>query len=89
SELATVMIQYPQLLINIRVQSKAGWDTNEAISAAVSASEAELGNNGRILVRPSGTEPLLRVMAEGPDLAQLEELTGKIADVVKQELGSN
>ncbi len=89
SELAAVMIQYPQLLINIRVQSKAGWDTNEAISAAVSASEAELGNNGRILVRPSGTEPLLRVMAEGPDLAQLEELTGKIADVVKQELGSN
>ena len=89
SELAAVMIQYPQLLINIRVQSKAGWDTNEAISAAVSASESELGDNGRILVRPSGTEPLLRVMAEGPDLAQLEELTGKIADVVKQELGSN
>ena len=49
--------------------------------------EKQLGENGRILVRPSGTEPLIRVMAEGPDQQELEEICQKIADVVKKEQG--
>ncbi len=85
SELARVMTRFPQLLVNIRVRSKDGWETNANIAAAIKAGEDELGDNGRILVRPSGTEPLIRVMAEGPVLADLERIVAAIADVIKAE----
>ena len=62
-------------------------EENENIKAAIAAGEAELGAEGRILVRPSGTEPLIRVMAEGPDQAQLDVICNRIADVVKAEQG--
>jgi phosphoglucosamine mutase len=75
SELADLMTRYPQILKNIRVQTKSGWEKNNLIMAAISAGEAELGEDGRILVRPSGTEPLIRVMAEGPDLDELKRIT--------------
>jgi len=87
SELTALMTTYPQLLVNVRVATKEGWEQNEAISAAIAKGEAELGNDGRILVRPSGTEPLIRVMAEGPDQAQLDRICNEIADVVKKEQG--
>ena len=87
SELTALMTTYPQLLVNVRVATKEGWEKNEAISAAIAKGEAELGNDGRILVRPSGTEPLIRVMAEGPDQAQLDRICNEIADVVKKEQG--
>jgi phosphoglucosamine mutase len=89
SELAGLMTRYPQLLVNVRVQSKEGWQENQVIDAAIKAGEAELGESGRILVRPSGTEPLIRVMAEGPTLPQLEKLVHGIADVIKQEQGQS
>lgn len=89
SELAGLMTCYPQLLVNVRVQSKEGWQDNQVIDAAIKAGEAELGESGRILVRPSGTEPLIRVMAEGPTLPQLEKLVHGIADVIKQEQGQS
>lgn len=89
SELAGLMTRFPQLLVNVRVQSKEGWQDNQAIEAAIKAGEAELGESGRILVRPSGTEPLIRVMAEGPTLPQLEKLVHGIADVIKQEQGQS
>lgn len=89
SELAGLMTRYPQLLVNVRVQSKDGWQDNQIIDAAIKAGEAELGESGRILVRPSGTEPLIRVMAEGPTLPQLEKLVHGIADVIKQEQGQS
>ena len=85
SQLAHVMTRFPQLLVNIRVKSKQGWENNAAIAAAIQAGEQELGDNGRILVRPSGTEPLIRVMAEGPVLPDLERIVATIAEVIKQE----
>ena len=87
SELAGLMTKYPQLLVNVRVLTKAGWETNAAIQDAIREAEEELGSNGRILVRPSGTEPLIRVMAEGPDQEQLDELCHRIGDVIRIEQG--
>ena len=87
SELAGLMTRYPQILKNVRVQTKSGWEDNNLIMAAISAGEEELGDEGRILVRPSGTEPLIRVMAEGPDLDQLERIVDDIAVVVEHEMG--
>ena len=87
SDLTALMTTYPQLLVNVKVATKEGWETNEAIKKAIAAGDEELGENGRILVRPSGTEPLIRVMAEGPDQAQLDTICNAIADVVKKEQG--
>lgn len=87
SELASLMTKYPQLLVNVRVVTKAGWEDNTLIQAAIAAAEAELGDEGRVLVRPSGTEPLIRVMAEGPEQDQLNELCHRIADTIGREQG--
>lgn len=67
--------------------SKNGWEENEQIRAAVAAAKDELGNDGRILVRASGTEPLIRVMGEGSDKDRLERVIDDIVSVVEQELG--
>ena len=87
SELAGLMTKYPQLLVNVRVLTKAGWETNTAIQDVIREAEEELGSNGRILVRPSGTEPLIRVMAEGPDQEQLNDLCHRIGDIIRIEQG--
>lgn len=87
SEASGVMRSYPQLLINVTVTSKDGWEKNPAILAAISEENDLLGDDGRILVRPSGTEPLIRVMAEGPDQKQLEKICQAIAAVVKEQQG--
>ena len=87
SDLTALMTTYPQLLVNVKVATKEGWATNEAIKEAIAEGDKELGENGRILVRPSGTEPLIRVMAEGPDQVQLDRICHAIADVVKKEQG--
>ena len=87
SELTALMTTYPQLLVNVKVATKDGWEENQAIKDAIEAGNKELGDDGRILVRPSGTEPLIRVMAEGPDQAQLDSICHRIADVVKAEQG--
>ena len=86
SKLTAMMRSYPQLLVNVEVKTKDGWEENAAICKAIKDEEALLGENGRILVRPSGTEPLIRVMAEGPEQGQLEEICQRIADVVRAEL---
>ncbi len=88
SELNEMMVSYPQLLVNVAVKTKDGWEDNEKIKEAIKAGEAELGSEGRILVRPSGTEPLIRVMAEGPDQAVLDKICHSIADVVVAEQGA-
>lgn len=87
SELNELMTSYPQLLVNVRVTSKEGWDANSRIMAAIAAGEKALGDRGRILIRPSGTEPLIRVMAEGPDRDELEQVCNSIADVIREEIG--
>ena len=79
---------YPQLLLNVKItEDKKGlWNRNEAILAAIKEAESVLGDNGRILVRESGTEPLVRVMIEGKDAALVEKYTNMIADTVKAQL---
>lgn len=86
SELARIMQKYPQHMVNVRVKEKNGWDRNSAIRAAVDKVEEALGSNGRVLVRPSGTEPVIRVMAEGPDEHELKSHVAYIADVIQREL---
>jgi phosphoglucosamine mutase len=86
SELKKLMSKYPQVLVNVRVADKSRYAGNEAIAAAVTAAEEALGDNGRVLVRPSGTEALIRVMAEGPDRAEIERHVEAIADAIRQQL---
>ena len=83
SVLAGEMEQYPQILINVPVKQKQGWESKEEIKASIMHAEAELGDTGRVLVRASGTENLLRVMVEGKNQSQIERLANAIADVVK------
>lgn len=87
SELAAEVEEYPQKLVNIRVSDKAGAMTYPAIKTVIEEAEREMDGNGRILVRPSGTEPLLRVMAEAPTVEQVNYYVDKIADVVRAEIG--
>ncbi|NLT96279.1 MAG: phosphoglucosamine mutase [Clostridia bacterium] len=86
SELAALMERLPQVLINVRVKDKNSWKNNAAIQQVVQQAEKQLGKRGRILVRPSGTEPMIRVMAEGNDQRELEEITKGIAMVIEKEL---
>jgi phosphoglucosamine mutase len=86
SELKQVMTKYPQILVNVRVADKTKLAGNAAIEQIIKEVEAELAGNGRVLVRPSGTEPIVRVMAEGPDAAQLQQQVNRIAQVVEREL---
>lgn len=87
SELKQLMSKYPQVLVNVRVEDKSLYAGNSAIAGAVEEVEQELGDNGRVLVRPSGTESLIRVMAEGPEKDQIEDYVARIVNVVKQQLG--
>lgn len=87
AQLADEMEQYPQILINVRVKDKHGWEEKAEIKRAIEAAQSELGDAGRILVRASGTENLLRVMVEGKQQEQIERLANQIADVVKVVMG--
>lgn len=88
SELAKCMEVYPQVLINVKVSNigKVRYATDEEIKKAIAAAEKELGNDGRVLVRVSGTEPLVRVMLEGKDEKLIEKLGNEIAEVVRERL---
>ncbi|WP_404447016.1 phosphoglucosamine mutase [Sutcliffiella horikoshii] len=88
SELAGEMTKFPQLLVNIRVTDKHRVTENAKVAAIIAEVEAEMNGNGRILVRPSGTEPLVRVMAEAPTQEQCDEYVERIAAVVRAEMGT-
>lgn len=86
SELGSVMTKYPQVLLNVRVKNKNGWQEKAAIQEVIKKYQDELDENGQILVRASGTEPLIRVMAEGPNQERLEQIASAIGEVVVAEL---
>jgi phosphoglucosamine mutase len=86
SELAEQMQAAPQSLVNVRVQSKA-WEANAHIQDVIATATETLGSEGRLFVRASGTEPLIRVMAEGADAELVENLAKRVAAIIKQELG--
>lgn len=83
SELALQMKRFPQVLVNSRVNDKERIMNSELIHSKIAEVQQYLGEDGRILVRPSGTEPLIRVMLEGPDQDELEKLAEKVIEAVK------
>lgn len=87
SELAAEMQIFPQRLINVRVTDKYAVTDNAVVAETISAVEAEMNGNGRVLVRASGTEPLVRVMVEAATQESCDAYCTRIADVVKAEMG--
>ena len=87
SELCKVMTVFPQVLVNVDVKSKPDIETVAGIKDAIRSVEAELGEKGRVLVRYSGTQPVCRIMVEGPAIDETRGYCEKIADVVRNNLG--
>ena len=87
SDLASELVTYPQVLLNVRVREKRDLQTVPPITEAMSRVEKRLSGNGRLLVRYSGTEPLLRVMIEGRDQREIQEWAAEIVSTVKEHLG--
>lgn len=87
-KLKSGMTKYPQVLLNVPVESKIDLDTCEPIQAAVSEVESKLQDRGRVLLRPSGTEPLIRVMVEGEDAEEVEQLARQLAKQVQKAMAS-
>lgn len=83
AELLAGVKLFPQVLINVRLQPGQDWKGNAALQASIAAAEAELGETGRVLIRASGTEPLLRVMVEARDAAQARALAERMADAAR------
>ena len=88
AEMARVMTRFPQRLINVRVKDKHALPDCAPVWDAVKAAEGELGEDGRVLIRTSGTEPVVRVMVEAADEAQANEVCERLAQVVGAELGA-
>jgi phosphoglucosamine mutase len=86
ADLAAVMTRLPQVLLNVRGVDRAGVDDCEPLQKAVAEAEAELGQTGRVLLRSSGTEPVVRVMVEAAEASQAEQVAARLADVVRAEL---
>ncbi len=88
SSLATIMQRYPQVMVNVTTspEGKLRFYTDTEVKESIEKAKAALGSTGRIIVRPSGTEPLLRVMVEGENEEQISELTNQVADVLRTRL---
>ena len=87
SALADQMTEYPQVLLGVRVRDRQSWASDPDITRAIEATEARLAGRGRVNVRASGTEKLVRVMAEGPDQAEIDALAHEIASLVQKKVG--
>ncbi len=85
-ELASVMTRLPQVLVNVPDVDKSRADDDAVVAAAVAEEEAELADTGRILLRPSGTEPIVRVMVEAPTEEQARSVADRLAGVVRRQL---
>jgi len=88
ADLAGSLTLYPQVLVNVRVPRGFDWKGNAAVVAACEDAERKLGERGRILLRPSGTEPVLRVMVEGEDEGEVRALAGELATLVERSAGA-
>ena len=88
SSLATLMARYPQVMVNVTVsrEGKLRFYTDAEVNEAIEHAKARLGAKGRVVVRPSGTEPLLRVMIEGENHDEISALAHEVADVVRERL---
>jgi phosphoglucosamine mutase len=82
------MQKYPQVLVNVKTDKKINPDENESIQKTVKAIEKKLGDTGRVLLRASGTEPLIRVMVEGQQAELVKNYAHQIADDVKKAMGA-
>jgi phosphoglucosamine mutase len=85
-ELAATMVRFPQVLINVKDVAKDKLTQSVVISSAIKAAEERLGDSGRVLLRASGTEPLVRVMVEAASDSLAQEVAQQLADVVKKEI---
>ena len=88
SDLLDDFERYPQVLVNVRVREKPDLEELPAVAAAAREVEERLGADGRLVLRYSGTEPLARVMIEGPEQELIEELAGRIASAIEEEIGA-
>jgi phosphoglucosamine mutase len=86
-ELTAELQVYPQLLVNVRVSERKPLEALPGVVAEIRAAEESFGDSGRVLVRFSGTEPLARVMVEGPELDRVEHFANRIASQIRAELG--
>jgi phosphoglucosamine mutase len=86
AELASAMTKLPQVLINVQGVDRAAVGSAPGLTAAVGAASSRLGDTGRVLLRPSGTEPVVRVMVEAPTDAQAREVAEELAGVVAREI---
>ena len=89
SELASIIKMYPQTLVNAKVSTakKDLYKEDEEIQAEIQKLEEEFSGNGRVLIRPSGTEPLIRVMIEGEDQIYIQEKAQSLAKLIEKKLG--
>jgi phosphoglucosamine mutase len=85
-ELASVMTRLPQVLVNVSGVDKSRADDDAVLAAAVAEEEAALGDEGRILLRPSGTEPIVRVMVEAGTAEEARAIADRLAGVVRAQL---
>lgn len=88
ADLKSKMNKFPQSMINVKLVTGIDISANEIVQTAVSDVESQLGKNGRVLLRPSGTEPVVRVMVEGEDFEVVDKLAKELSAVVASELGS-
>ncbi|MHB8947208.1 MAG: phosphohexomutase domain-containing protein, partial [Bacillota bacterium] len=87
ADLASGMTRFPQVLVNVRVKDRRAFEKSETVAKAVHAAEADLGRDGRVVVRPSGTEQVIRVMVEALDEKKAHQVVDSLAAVIKRELG--
>jgi phosphoglucosamine mutase len=88
ADLASDLTTYPQVLLNLRVHQRVDLKTIPAVAAVIERVESQLAGQGRLLVRYSGTEPLLRVMLEGQDQDEIRRWGQEIIDAVKEHVGA-
>ena len=88
SELADQMTEYPQVLLGVKVRDRQSWTTDSDIQKAIAQTETCLAGRGRVNVRASGTEKLVRVMAEGPDQSEIDSLAHELISLIAKKVGA-